>query len=37
MSEKSLIELHGLTKTYGKGAKFKTIEAAPGRYVKVKA
>ena len=24
-------------KTYGKGAKFKTIEAAPGRYVKVKA
>ena len=24
-------------KTYGKGARFKTIEAAPGRYVKVRA
>ena len=24
-------------KTYGKGSKFKTIEAAPGRYVKAKA
>jgi polyhydroxyalkanoate synthase len=24
-------------KSYGKGARFKTIEAAPGRYVKVRA
>ena len=32
-----VLRLEGISKTYGKGAKFKAIEPAPGSYVKQKS